>query len=108
MATKVSSSESGGKAQLEALLDLINMSVRDAIAEYEKSGHGVPSLDSQHLHPFKLDSSYDTLALKKAVRVLEGACESLCTTLAQPGHTLTNVRGPFLRLLCLWDHTHII
>lgn len=80
---------SSGKAKLEALLSLINSSAREAISEYEKAGDGVPSPDSNNAHP--LDNSHDTLALKKAIRVLEGSCESLCTTLAQPGHTLINV-----------------
>jgi hypothetical protein len=50
-------------------------------------GHDAPSLDAPH----PLDYSQNALALKRAIRVLEGACEQLCTTLAQPGHTICNV-----------------
>jgi hypothetical protein len=83
-----------GRAKVDALLALIISATRDATAEYELTGHGIPSPDSQSTHP--LDSSPDALALKKAIRVLEGACEQLCTTLAQPMHTIANVRLDFL------------
>lgn len=77
------------RAELESLLGLINSATQDAIAVYEKSGHGIPSVHSPKKHP--LDNQATVLALKKAVRVLEGACEQLCTTLAPPSHTLVNV-----------------
>ncbi|KAF7981927.1 hypothetical protein HWV62_30695 [Athelia sp. TMB] len=73
------------KAQLEALLALVNSAAQEAIAVYEKSGE-VPSANSVHA----LDKSVESLELRKAVRILEGACEQLCTTLAPPRHTLCN------------------
>ena len=76
-------------SEVDALLRLIQSAAYSAVEEYRKTGHGVPSPDDSSLHP--LDSAPDALALKKAIRVLEGACERLCTTLAQPMHTISNV-----------------
>ena len=78
-----------GTSDIEALLELIQSAAYSAVEEYRKTGHGVPSPDDASLHP--LDSAPDALALKMAIRVLEGACERLCTTLAQPMHTIANV-----------------
>ena len=77
------------KAKLEALLKLINLAAQEAIAEYEKVGGVAPSIDSTEPHP--LDNAIDNLALKSAIRTLEGACAQLCTTLAPPSHTVINV-----------------
>ncbi|KAH7922748.1 S-adenosyl-L-methionine-dependent methyltransferase [Leucogyrophana mollusca] len=77
------------KAKLRALLGLIQTSTERAIAEYEKNGEDVPQLASTDSHP--LDSASDSLALKKAIRVLEGACQQLCATLAPPQHTVINL-----------------
>jgi hypothetical protein len=77
------------EVKLEALLDIINSSARQAIAEYKKTGHGVPSADSTTFHP--LDLTTDTLALKKAIRLLEGAYHQLSAALAPPQHTVLNV-----------------
>jgi len=77
------------EVKLEALLDIINSSARQAIAEYKKSGHGVPSAESPTFHP--LDMATDTLALRKAIRLLEGAYYQLSATLAPPQHTVFNV-----------------
>jgi hypothetical protein len=77
------------KAKLEALLTLINTSARDAIALYEQYGD-VPAIDQMEPHP--LDSAVDQVALKSAIRTLEGACAQICTTLAPPAHTAINVR----------------
>lgn len=74
------------KAQLEALLALVNSAAQEAIAVYEKTGD-LPSTDTVHA----LDKSVESLDLRKALRILEGACEQLCTTLAPPRHTLCNV-----------------
>ena len=76
-------------SDIDALLELIQSATHSAVAEYRKTGHGVPSPDDVSSHP--LDSAPDALALKKAIRILEGACERLCTTLAQPMHTIANV-----------------
>ncbi|KAJ7161877.1 S-adenosyl-L-methionine-dependent methyltransferase [Mycena crocata] len=77
-----------GKAQVEALLALINNAAYQAVSEYDKTGTDVPILGSVDPHP--LDGSIDTSALKKAIRVLEAACEQLCVTLAPPDHTIIN------------------
>ncbi|KIJ64096.1 hypothetical protein HYDPIDRAFT_168169 [Hydnomerulius pinastri MD-312] len=81
-----------GEAQLEALLEIINTSARQAIAEYKKHGNGadVPTIQSTTFHP--LDFKEDTVVLKKAVRLLEGACQQLCASLAPPQHTVINCR----------------
>jgi len=78
-----------GKAELEGLLSLITSATRDAMAIYENSSHGLPSVHSTTAHP--LDTEASTFAMKNAIRTLEGACEQLCTTLAPPSHTLLNV-----------------
>lgn len=77
-----------GEAQLEALLEIINSSARLAIAEYKNHGNSVPTIHSTEFHP--LDLATDTVALKKAIRLLEGACQQLCASLAPPQHTVIN------------------
>ncbi|KAL0571306.1 hypothetical protein V5O48_010656 [Marasmius crinis-equi] len=84
---------SSGKAQLEVLLQLIQSATYDAIAEYEKTGYGVPRPDDTQRH--HLDDSGEAFELRKAIKVLESACERLCTTLAQPMHTLYNRCMPY-------------
>ena len=87
------------EVKLEALLDIINSSARQAIAEYKKTGHGVPGTDSTTFHP--LDLATDTVDLKKAIRLLEGAYHQLSAILAPPQHTVLSVsaydRRPLLR-----------
>ncbi|KAG1793227.1 S-adenosyl-L-methionine-dependent methyltransferase [Suillus variegatus] len=75
------------QVKVQVLLDIINSSAHQAIAEYNKTGHGVPGIDAGTLHP--LDFATDTLALRKAIRLLEGACK-LNTILAPPQHTAYN------------------
>lgn len=77
------------ESQLEALLEIINTATRQAIAEYKKGGHEVPTIHSKTYHP--IDFATDTVVLKKAVRLLEGACQQLCASLAPPQHTVQNV-----------------
>ncbi|KAF9232207.1 S-adenosyl-L-methionine-dependent methyltransferase [Melanogaster broomeanus] len=77
-----------GEGQLEALLEIINTSARQAIAEYKNGGNDVPIIHSKTFHP--IDFATDTVALKKAVRLLEGACQQLCASLAPPQHTVIN------------------
>ncbi|KIJ09826.1 hypothetical protein PAXINDRAFT_86916 [Paxillus involutus ATCC 200175] len=77
------------RAKLESLLKLVNSAAQEAIAMYEKAGDYVPSIDSTEFHP--LDEAIDQVALKKSIRVLEGACAQLCTTLAPPSHTVNNL-----------------
>ncbi|KAG9311297.1 S-adenosyl-L-methionine-dependent methyltransferase [Chiua virens] len=81
------------EAQLEALLDIITTSARQAIAEYKKDGNDVPTIHSKTFHP--IDFATDTVALRKAVRLLEGACQQLCASLAPPQHTLHNYAMSF-------------
>ncbi|KAG2098417.1 S-adenosyl-L-methionine-dependent methyltransferase [Suillus discolor] len=76
------------EAKVQVLLDIINSSAHQAIAEYKKTGHGVPAIDADTLHP--LDFATDAVALRKAIRLLEGACEQLNTILAPPQHTAYN------------------
>ncbi|KAG1830580.1 S-adenosyl-L-methionine-dependent methyltransferase [Suillus variegatus] len=74
--------------KVEALLDIINSSARKAMAEYKNTGHGVPGVDAGTFHP--LDFATDTLALRKAIRLLKGACEQLNIILAPPQCTVNN------------------
>ncbi|KAG2342359.1 S-adenosyl-L-methionine-dependent methyltransferase [Suillus weaverae] len=74
--------------KVEVLLDIINSSAREAMEEYKKTGHGVPGADSTAFHP--LDLATDTLALRKAIRLLEGAYHQLSAVLAPPQHTVYN------------------
>ncbi|KAG1864838.1 S-adenosyl-L-methionine-dependent methyltransferase [Suillus subluteus] len=76
------------EVKLEALLGIINSSARQAIAEYKKTGHGVPSADATTFHP--LDMATDTLALRKATRLLQGAYHQLSAILAPPQNTVMN------------------
>jgi len=86
---------STNKAKLEALLKLINSAAQEAIAEYEKAGGDVPSIDSTESHPLDNDDAIDNVALKNAIRTLEGACAQLCTTLAPPSHTVINLTNVY-------------
>ncbi|KAG1745173.1 S-adenosyl-L-methionine-dependent methyltransferase [Suillus lakei] len=76
------------EVKVEVLLDIINSSAREAMTEYKNTGHGVPGIDSSTFHP--LDLATDTLALRKAIRLLEGACDQLHAILAPPQHTVYN------------------
>jgi hypothetical protein len=97
---------STNKAKLEALLKLINSAAQEAIAEYERAGGDVPSIDSTEPHPLDNDNAIDNITLKSAIRTLEGACAQLCTTLAPPSHTAINVSCPFLILPILRSVTN--
>ncbi|KAJ8691154.1 hypothetical protein PTI98_010751 [Pleurotus ostreatus] len=79
---------STGKAQVRALLGLLNTAVEEAIAEYDKQGLDVPSIDHGYAHP--MDGRLPSLKFKHAIRTLEGACGQICATLAQPSHTMVN------------------
>ncbi|KAF5337782.1 hypothetical protein D9758_016290 [Tetrapyrgos nigripes] len=82
-----------GTREIDALLNLIITSTMDALTEYKKTGAGIPTPYATEAHP--LDNVPDALDLKRAIRTLEGACEALCTTLAQPMHTIINRSMPF-------------
>ncbi|KIJ15468.1 hypothetical protein PAXINDRAFT_77055 [Paxillus involutus ATCC 200175] len=83
------------RAKLESLLRLVNSAAQEAIAMYEMAGDDAPSIDSTEFHP--LDEAIDQVALKRTIRILEGACAQLCTTLAPPSHTL-------LQLVQVYDY----
>ncbi|KAF8656493.1 hypothetical protein AX16_002512 [Volvariella volvacea WC 439] len=83
---------------VEALLNLIQTAARAAAQEYISTGGDVPSLSSTARHP--LDSVLNNVALKRAIRVLEGACDQLCSMLAPPAHLLFN-RGQDYYWSCL-------
>ncbi|THH16220.1 hypothetical protein EW146_g4386 [Bondarzewia mesenterica] len=72
------------KDKLRSLLALINSATEDAIRQYELAGLDVPSLESAT----ESQLPEDTTALKKSLRILQGACHQLCTTLAPPALTI--------------------
>ncbi|KAL4075560.1 hypothetical protein J3A83DRAFT_4356836 [Scleroderma citrinum] len=82
-----------GEAQLEALLDIINSSACQVIAEYRNTGNNIPIINSTKLHP--LNSAIDTVELRKVIHLLEGACQQLCASLAPPQQTVTNLARSF-------------
>ncbi|KAJ8588229.1 S-adenosyl-L-methionine-dependent methyltransferase [Rhizopogon salebrosus TDB-379] len=88
------------EVKLEALLEIINTSARQAIAEYKKTGHGVPSTDSTTFHP--LDLATDTLGLRMAIRSLEGAYQQLSAILAPPQNTVSSFAHN-----CIWACTDV-
>ncbi|KAI6160964.1 hypothetical protein EDD17DRAFT_1593615 [Pisolithus thermaeus] len=69
------------RAKLEAFLALISLAAQQAMVLYEQ-------VDGK-IHP--LEKVLDQVELKAAVRMLEGACAQLCTTLAPPRHTAMNL-----------------
>ncbi|KAA1473174.1 S-adenosyl-L-methionine-dependent methyltransferase [Dentipellis sp. KUC8613] len=83
------------KADLQALVSLIQNATNEAIQTYEDSGVEIPSLDSPSAPPSNL------IALRKAVRVLEGACFQLCATLAPPEATMFSRGVQCLDLACI-------
>lgn len=89
-------SVSKAKQQILDLLALVTQAAHDAIDEYEALGHDLPSLDVQH----PLDSAMPTPKMKESIRLLEGSCLQLCTTLARPGHIILNVSGAVVPLCC--------
>ncbi|EIW80789.1 S-adenosyl-L-methionine-dependent methyltransferase [Coniophora puteana RWD-64-598 SS2] len=75
-----------GNVDVDTLLALINSSATAAVAEWQKKGQDVPPLSAPETHP--IDTATDVVALKKALRVLEGACEHLTTLLSPNGQTI--------------------
>lgn len=76
------------KDTIRALLVLINSAAEDAIQQYELAGCEIPSIDAR-VEP---QLPQDTTALKKALRVFEGACRQVSTTLTPPALTMSTVR----------------
>ncbi|KII94520.1 hypothetical protein PLICRDRAFT_692890 [Plicaturopsis crispa FD-325 SS-3] len=72
------------RAHLRSLLTLINSATEQAIAQYDAAGNGLPTLE----HPHPSDTILNSTDFRKTIKVLEGACEQLCSTLAQPCHTM--------------------
>jgi len=87
--------------QLKALLEIIQTSTLQAIAEYKKDGNEVPTIYSKTSHP--IDSSTDTVVLKKAVRSLVGACQQLCASLVPPQHIARDFAIPME-----WACMHVV
>jgi len=81
---------------IDALLQLISNATKDAVAEYQQTGFGIPSLSSDVPHP--TDASIPSVNLRKAIRTLEAASYQLCATLNHPSFLLVNVRSSFLRV----------
>ncbi|KAH9949707.1 S-adenosyl-L-methionine-dependent methyltransferase [Amylocystis lapponica] len=77
-----------GNAEVEALLELINTATHDALSQYDKNVQDIPSLQSTDQR--SLSTMSGNLPLKRAIRLLEGACGQLCATLAPPAHTVIN------------------
>ncbi|TFY63828.1 hypothetical protein EVJ58_g3019 [Rhodofomes roseus] len=77
-----------GKTEVQALLRIINQATQDALAAYANSGEDVPSLSS--VDETSVLTMANNLHLKRAVRLLEGACEQLCATLAPPGQSIVD------------------
>ncbi|KAF8645727.1 hypothetical protein AX16_007595 [Volvariella volvacea WC 439] len=77
-----------GRERIKSLLELIGKAAYQALEEYEKAGDDLPLLDSTTAHP--LDGITDNVALRKSIRLLEGACDQLVTSLAPPYHTIIN------------------
>lgn len=86
---------------------MITSAAHDAILEYERTGEE-PSIDAIH----SWDTTAACLALRKAIRIMEGTCEQLITMLARRAtvtYPFLNVRASFAWLLvmlmwCLNDH----
>lgn len=79
-----------GTDEITALAGLINSAVQDIIREYTMTGHSVPSLHSTEEGPFDAPHLVSA-ALSKAIQTVEAACAQLTFTVANPGHTITNV-----------------
>ncbi|KAH7923288.1 S-adenosyl-L-methionine-dependent methyltransferase [Leucogyrophana mollusca] len=77
-----------GSADVAALIALIETAARAAVSEYQLRGGDVPSLVSVTPHP--LDSEGNVINLKRALRLLEGACDQLCAMLVPPAQTIMN------------------
>ncbi|KII84142.1 hypothetical protein PLICRDRAFT_179817 [Plicaturopsis crispa FD-325 SS-3] len=93
------------RAQIDALLALINSSAQQAMAYYENSGAGIPTLNDPHPNDDKVDS----LPFRKSIQTLEGAFEQLRCTLASPMHVMTNRSMGHFEIACLRVavHNHI-
>lgn len=74
---------------MKALLSIVNQATHDALLAYADSGEDVPSLSSTDER--SILAMANNLPLKRAVRILEGACEQLCATLAPPGQSIIDV-----------------
>jgi hypothetical protein len=75
-----------GDSNVDALLGLICKAAAEGVAEYARLDT-TPSLIKAH--PY--DRSEDVRDLKQVTRVLEGACEQLCSSIAPANHTMINV-----------------
>lgn len=81
-----------GRIQIETLLTLIDTAAHDAMNEYEQFSGSVPLVGAIEPHPLDTAGPVPAvLILKKTIRLLEGACDQLVSTLAPPSHTVVNV-----------------
>lgn len=79
-----------GTTEVIQLADLITASVKEVVNEYQAAGRVIPSIFSTDSGPF--DAPHLTSAnLNRAIQIIEAACAQLSYTVANPGHTVTNV-----------------
>ncbi len=79
-----------GSTEVIKLADLITAAVKEVVNEYQAAGHIIPSIFSTDSGPF--DAPHLTSpGLNKAIQIIEAACAQLSYTVANPGHTVTNV-----------------
>lgn len=77
-------------AALDALVDIITSSVKEAVEAYKAYTPEVPPINTAEPGPFDSSENVST-KLNQAVKLLEGACAQLCATIAPAGHTIVNV-----------------
>jgi len=83
------STASGNAANLRALVKLIAEGVEDIIAEYEKAGQEVPSVDSLSYGSLD-DQETSSNQIKVALKTVQGACGQLVASVESPGVSIVN------------------
>jgi hypothetical protein len=84
------STSSENASELRALVKLISGGVENIIAEYEKVGQDIPSVNSVVHGLFDERDNLD-IGLKTAMKTVSGACGQLVATVETPGFTLFSV-----------------
>lgn len=82
------STSSENATKLRALAKLISEGVEDTIAEYQKAGQEVPSVDSVALGLLD-DRETSSPKLKNAIKTIQGACGQLVASVEAPGVSIT-------------------
>ena len=77
-------------AALDALVNIITSSVKEAVEAYKAYTPEVPPINTAEPGPFDSSENVST-KLNQAIKLLEGACAQLCATIAPAGHTIVNV-----------------